>query len=281
VLPLLAASAGPADTRGPFPAPTADDFFFDPIAVFGHRLDWKPGGLDLSINRVVLLEFLVLVIAILLFSVAFRRPNAVPRGAQNAVEAVIDFIKRDVIDATLGAKGKVYTPYLLAMFFFIWIGNLFEIVPGINFPVNSRMGFPAALAVVTLVLYVREGVKHHGAGRYVMDTLFPPGVPKPVYLILTPIEIISTWVIRPLTLCIRLAANMIAGHLLLSIMYLATDYLLFGFHYGKGFTAIFAAGSFLGAIVFTGFELFVGSLQAYIFTLLTAVYLAASMESQH
>ena len=74
---------------------------------------------------------------------------------------------------------------------------------------------------------------------------------------------------------------MIAGHFLLGIMYVATDYLLFGYHYGKGFTAIFAVGSFTGAIVFTAFELFVATLQAYIFTLLTAVYVSGAMEPAH
>jgi F-type H+-transporting ATPase subunit a len=228
----------------------------------------------------VLLEFLTCAVAIALFSWVLRgKATAVPRTGQNVLEYVVEFIKNDVIDQTLGEKGKKYTPYLLAVFFFVWIGNLFEIVPGLNFPPNSRIGLPAALAIFALVLYFREGVQHHGFGGYVLGVLFPPGVPKAVYIILTPIELISTFVIRPLTLCIRLSANMIAGHLLLAIMYVSTDYLLFGFHYGKGFTAIFAVGSFAGAIVFTGFELFVGTLQAYIFTLLSAVYLASSMES--
>jgi F-type H+-transporting ATPase subunit a len=271
----------PRDSRGPFPAPTADEFFFDPIDLFGTKLDWHVAGLDLSVNRVVLLEFLAMAVAMALFAFAFRRPRPVPGNLQGGVEAVMEFIRTDVVEGTLGAKGRKYTPYLLALFFFIWIGNLFEVIPGISFPVNSRTGLPAALAIITLILFIREGVRHAGAWGYLKETLFPPGVPKPVYLILTPIELISTFVIRPMTLCIRLAANMIAGHLLLSIMYLATDYLLFGYHYDKAFTAIFAAGSFLGAIVFTGFELFVGTLQAYIFTLLTAVYLASSMEPQH
>jgi len=265
----------PADSRGPFPAPSSNDFFFDPVPVFGHVLRFKPAGIDLSINRVVLLEFLVAGTLCALFAVAFRRARVVPQGSQNILEALMDFVRKDLVDDVVGVKGRKYTAYFMSLFFFLLFANLTEIVPGIEFPVNSRTALPVALAVITLVLFVREGIAAVGLGRYVKDTLFPPGVPLAIYVILTPIEFISTFLIRPFTLFIRLSANMIAGHLLLGIMYVATAYLL------CGFTAIFAAGSFLGAIVFTGFELFVASLQAYIFVLLTGVYLAGAMEPQH
>ena len=271
----------PTDDRGGFPAPTSEDFFFDPVEVFGHPLRFKPAGIDLSINRVVLLEFLVSATLCALFAVAFRRARVVPRGSQNILEALMDFVRKDLIDDVMGVKGRKYTAYFMAMFFYIWFANLTEIVPGIEFPVNSRTALPLALAVFAVVLFVREGIKAVGAGHYFKEALFPPGVPVAIYVLLTPIEFISTFLIRPFTLFIRLSANMIAGHLLLGIMYVATDYLLFGFHYGKGFTAIFAAGSFLGAILFTGFELFVASLQAYIFVLLCGVYISGAMEPQH
>jgi len=279
---LHAALALPAaDTRGGFPAPTAEEFFFDPVTIFGHTLSFKPGGLDLSINRVVLLQFLVAGVLCALFAAAFRRPRTVPRGPQNLLEAVMDFIRKDLVLDVVGEQGKKYTAYFMALFFFIWFGNLAEIVPGIAFPINSRTGLPIAFALITLFLFIREGVRVQGLGHYLKGALFPPGVPLPIYVILTPIEFISTFLIRPFTLFIRLAANMIAGHLLLGIMYVATDYLLFGFHFGKAFTAIFGVGSFLGAVIFTGFELFVGSLQAYIFVLLTGVYIAGALEPEH
>jgi len=276
-----ASLALPRDTRGGFPAPTSEEFFFDPVTVFGHTLRFKLGAVDLSINRVVLLEFLVAGVLCALFAVAFRRPRTVPRGPQNVLEALMDFVRKDLVADIVGEKGKKYTAYFMALFFFLWFGNLAEIVPGIAFPINSRTALPLALALVTLVLYVREGIKAVGPGHYLKESLFPPGVPLPIYIILTPIEALSTFIIRPFTLFIRLSANMIAGHLLLGVMYVATDYLLFGFHYGKGFTALFAVGSFAGAVIFTGFEIFVASLQAYIFTLLTGVYIAGAMEPQH
>ena len=168
------------------------------------------------------------------------------------------------------------------MFFFLWFCNLTEIVPGIEFPVDARTGLPLILALIIVVLFIREGIKaNHGVGHYLKEALIPPGVPPLILIILTPIELLSTFVIRPFTLFVRLSANMIAGHFLLGIMYVATDYLLFGYDYGKGFTAIFAVGSFTGAIVFTAFELFVASLQAYIFTLLAAVYISGAMEPAH
>lgn len=275
------ATLAPTDTRGGFPKPGSEDFFFDPVTVFGRTLAWKPGGLDLSINRVVLLEFLTAGLLCLLFAAAFRRPRVVPSGAQNVLEALIGFLKHELVDDVVGERGRKFTAYFLALFFFIWFGNMLEIVPGIEFPINSRTGLPLALALITLGLYLYQGMKVQGAGRYWKDALFPPGIPKFTYLLITPIEFVTLVITRPFTLFIRLSANMIAGHLLLGIMYVATDYLLFGFHYGKSFTAIFAAGSFLGAIVFTGFELFVATLQAYIFTLLTGVYLAGALEPQH
>lgn len=270
-----------AASRDGFQPPTSTDFFFDPVTLFGQTLRWKIGAADLSINRVVLLEFLVTAVLCLLFAAAFRRPKVVPRGPQNVLESVMDFVRKDLVLDIVGEYGRKYTAYFMALFFFIWFCNLSEIVPGIAFPVNSRTALPLAFAIIALVLFVYEGIKAQGLGHYVRGALFPPGVPLLLYIILTPIEVISTFLIRPLTLFIRLSANMIAGHLLLGIMYVASDYLLFGFHYGKAFTAIFGVGSFIGAVVFTGFEIFVASLQAYIFVLLTGIYIAGAVEPEH
>jgi F-type H+-transporting ATPase subunit a len=97
----------------------------------------------------------------------------------------------------------------------------------------------------------------------------------------TPIEFVSTFVLRPITLFIRLLANMIAGHLILGLFYSASTYLFLGYQDGRWWTAFFGLGSFAGAVVFTFFEVLVSALQAYIFTLLTAVYLAGSLEPEH
>ena len=140
---------------------------------------------------------------------------------------------------------------------------------------------PLLLAVITWVIYNYQGAKSQGVGHYVKGSLFPPGIPKPIYLLVTPIELISTFVLRPITLFIRLLANMIAGHLILGLFFSASTYLFLGFQDGRWWTAFFGIGSFVGAIVFTFFEALVAVLQAYIFTLLTAVYLAGSLEPEH
>jgi F-type H+-transporting ATPase subunit a len=153
--------------------------------------------------------------------------------------------------------------------------NLLEIVPGINFPVTSRMAIPAMLALLTYVIFNVVGIVKQGPIRYFKDTLFPPGVPLVVKPLLAIIELASVFIFRPLTLAIRLFANMMAGHVLLTIFFLFTnDFLLdeidlFTVPIGI-LTAVVAAGLIV-------FEMLVISIQAYIFTMLTAFYIAESI----
>lgn len=266
--------------RGGFPAPGAEDFFFAPISVFGHSLSWKIGGVQLGINRVVLLEFLAAAILIVVFAWAVRRPKVVPRGMQNFVEATLDLIRKELVDDVIGHEGRRFFPYLAALFLFIWLSNLFEIIPGLSFPINSRTAMPVAFAIITLVLFVYQGFKNQGA-RYPLNVMFPPGIPKALYLLIAPIEFFSTFLLRPFTLFIRLSANMIAGHLILAVFFVATQYLLAGPLYGKAFTVIFGVGSLIASIAFVAFEFLVATLQAYIFTLLTSVYLAGALAPEH
>jgi F-type H+-transporting ATPase subunit a len=152
--------------------------------------------------------------------------------------------------------------------------NLLEIVPGINFPVTSRMAIPVMLALLTYVVFNVIGFAKQGF-HYVTGTLFPPGVPKPIYILLTPIEFFSVFIIRPLTLAIRLLANMMAGHVLLTIFFLFTHEFLW-----TNFKPATAPLGLVTAVVAAGlivFELLVISIQAYIFTMLTAFYIAESI----
>lgn len=240
-------------------------FFWDPILF---------EGTPLEVNRVVVLMF-VAAAACLAFFWAGSKARLVPKGFfQNAVEQGYTFVRDQIAVDVIGPKdGPKYAPYLASLFFFIFFCNLLEIVPGINFPVTSRMAVPAALSLLTYVIFVFVGFKKQGFS-FLKDTLFPPGVPKPVYLLLTPIELASVFVIRPLTLAIRLLANMMAGHVLLTIFFLFShDFLLddVGVSAPLGIvTAIVACGLLV-------FEMLVISIQAYIFTLLTAFYIAESI----
>ncbi len=240
-------------------------FFWDPI--------WLEGT-PLEINRVVVLMF-VAGLACLAFFWAGAKGRLVPKGFfQNAAEQGYTFVRNQIAVDVIGPKdGPKYAPYLASLFFFIFFCNLLEIIPGINFPVTSRMAVPAALALLTYVIFVFVGFKKQGL-RFLKDTLFPPGVPKPVYILLTPIEIASVFVIRPLTLAIRLLANMMAGHVLLTIFFLFThDFLVDG----VGISAPLGLVTLVVAAGLLVFEMLVISIQAYIFTLLTAFYIAESI----
>jgi F-type H+-transporting ATPase subunit a len=223
------------------------------------------------VNRVMLYMALSAIIIVALFVVAFRKPKLVPAGVQNGMESVVEFIRNGIVLEVMGPSGLKYLPFLTALFFFIFVNNIFGILPFIQFPVNSRMAIPAFLAVLVWFVYNIAGIRAQGLGGYLKSSLFPPGVPKPIYVLVTPIELVSTFIVRPLTLAVRLAANMIAGHLILTIFFVGTWYLQW-----KLVTIPFAALSFALGTALVAFEILVAVLQAYIFTILTAVYIAGS-----
>jgi F-type H+-transporting ATPase subunit a len=260
---LLAAREG-------FHVPGAESFFGRPI--------WELSlfGLDVSVNRTVILVWAAALITAVLFLLAFARPKQVPRGLQNVMEFGVDFVRNQIILPAMGPKGLKFLPYLTTLFFFIFFLNIFEIIPGLSFPPTSRLAVPLVLALATWVIFITVGIKSQGFGRYLKNSVAPPGVPAPVLLILVPVEFLSVFILRPVTLTIRLTANMIAGHMLLVVFFLGTAYL-----WEAGMTRGFALGSFAIAVGFTGFEIFVAGLQAFIFTILTAVYISGSQEPAH
>jgi F-type H+-transporting ATPase subunit a len=248
------------------------DFTLPPV---GELFNFAPFG-PLGINRTVVLVLVATLAAALLFVVAFSNPKIVPGKVQMVAEGIVEFIREQIVLQIIGADGLKFVPLLTTMFIFIWFNNLLEITPFVNFPTTSRMAFPFALALLSYVLFVFLGFRHHGLG-YLKDVAFPPGVPWPIYVLLTPIELISTFVLRPFTLAIRLFANMVAGHILLTIVFLATH----------AFFALKFPGVIVGVLTFAaaplavGFELFIASLQAYIFVILTAVYIGGALHPEH
>ncbi len=228
------------------------------------------------VTRVTFWMLMSAVIITALFVAALRRPQLVPRGLQNAVEAVVDFVRNGIVLEVMGREGLPFLPFLTSLFVFIWVNNLYGIIPGIQFPTTSRMAIPAFLAILVWFVFNIVGVVKQGGLHYLKNTLFPPGVPKPIYVLYTPIELVSVFLVRPLTLSVRLAANMIAGHLILTIFFLGTWYLQW-----KLVTIPIAAVSFALGVAITAFEVLVGVLQAYIFTILTAVYITGAMHAEH
>ena len=257
--------------REGFHAPSIEEFEWPTI------VDIHVFGIDLSINRVVLQMFLVLLIVWGLFFFAFRKPKLVPFGLQNVMESVVDFVRNQIALEVIGRDGLRFVPYLTTLFCFVFLGNVGGITPPVFFPLNGRMALPAIMAICSLLLFISVGISQQGFGTYFRNTLFPPGMPWPIYILLTPIELISTFIVRPVTLAIRLLANMIAGHLILSVFFVASGYMLTSMN----ISTVFGVGALIFAVALIAFELFVAGLQAYVFTILSAVYIAGAMEPEH
>lgn len=228
-----------------------------------------------AFNKVALLSLLAAAIPTVWFLVAGSKKSLVPAGAQNLAESTIEFIQKQIIHQAIGPDGARYLPLLLSMFVFILFGNLFGIIPTSHFGANARMANPVLLAILAWLVFIGVGVKHHGLG-YFKSALFPPGVPKALYILVTPIELISTFLVRPFSLAVRLFANSLAGHILLITFSVLSATLW-------SLSPLVAAMpfSFFMLVAFTGFELMVAVLQAYIFALLTAVYIGGALHPAH
>jgi F-type H+-transporting ATPase subunit a len=170
-------------------------------------------------------------------------------------------------------------PYLVSLFFFLLINNLFGLVPFIQFPTFSKASFAYALAALTWLLYNGVGIWRHGLVRYLKLQSVPGGVSGPILLLIIPLEFLSNIVVRPFTLALRLFANMFAGHLLLVLFVLGGEYLLLEaeqvLYKPVGVVAL------LLAIAISFLELLIQFLQAYVFTLLTAMYLQGALAEEH
>jgi F-type H+-transporting ATPase subunit a len=251
-----------------YPAPGLQDFDFKPIFSIGSFNFTKP----------MLIAILCAISVIAFFWAAFRKPKdqrLVPRGVQSLGELAILAVRDQILRPSLGRRGDSYLPFLVSLFFFIWLMNLMELIPFFQFPSMSRIGFVWPLVLIVYVLYWYLGLKNQGVWGY-FRTMIPPGVPWFILPILIPVEFLRFFVVQPFTLGVRLFANMFAGHLLLTIFYLATWYMLslsIGLLY-------FVGSAFMVVFVFL-LELLVDLLQAFIFTTLTATYIADSLERAH
>ncbi len=246
---------------------------FPPI---GELVKW-PSFLPAGFNKVALICFSATFFTLLLFFLAGRSKSLVPTGAANLVESVVEFVTDGIILQTMGPDGMKYLWYLTTLFFFIFFCNITEIIPIIQFPASARMAIPLLLAVITWVMYIVVGFKKHGFS-YFSKSVKPPGVPFALLFLIIPIEFLSTFIVRPFSLAVRLFANMLAGHLLLVTFAVLTGALL-------GSSIVFmkpvAILPLAMDIAITGFEAFVAILQAFIFTILTAVYLGSSIHIEH
>jgi F-type H+-transporting ATPase subunit a len=262
--------------------PIGPSSFEYPPVVKGAEFDLF--GTTVTLTKVATLTFFGVLVLSLFFVLALRKPKLVPGRMQFVAESAYGFVRDSVARDVIGPQGVRFAPYLATLFVFVFLMNFYEILPLAQVPVTGRIAYPVILAVITLVLFVYVGIKQQGAGKYFKDRLFPPGVPKGLYVLLTPIEFISTFIFRPFTLAVRLFANMFAGHLLVLIFFLGALYMWSVASFSdltSGAQYAFGSLSFILGIVVTFFELLIISLQAYIFVILTSVYLAESLAEEH
>jgi F-type H+-transporting ATPase subunit a len=264
----------PSLLAGAFHPPTTKDFVWP---CFG----WSPSFTIPSTHIVFCYNFVYFVLTlafaatILFFVFALRKPKVVPGKLQLLAEAGIDFVREQVVMQMIGPDGLPFMAFLCTLFFFIFFGNILEIVPFVAFPLNSRIAFPIVMAVTAWVVFNVVGIARHGVIGYLKLVMLPPGVPGFLKPFLALIEFVSTILVRPLTLSVRLFANMVAGHFLLAVFFLGSIVLISAPPFFLG------AVSFAMGTVLIGFEIFVSALQAFIFAVLTASYIGGAMASEH
>lgn len=255
-----------------FCPPSVEEFFPPSIAEFSIF------GIEFEITRITIIGWVATAAIVLFFVMAARKPKVVPGKLQFAGESIYQGVRGSTARDVIGShdEGR-FAHYLVALFAFILANNIMAIVPFANISPSSKISMNAVLAMISWAMFIYAGSKKHGTGTFLKNSLFPPGVPWPVYIILTPIEFVSTFIARPFTLAVRLFANLFAGHMLLAVFALGAAYL---FTVGN-FSVIFSPVAALAAVGMTFFEVLVAGLQAYVFTMLTAVYISSALAEEH
>jgi F-type H+-transporting ATPase subunit a len=226
-------------------------------------------GIDFSITKHLLLMWVACILLVLVFRAALRRQNAVPTGITNVLEAIVVFLRDEVILPAMGEAGKRYLPYLLSVFFFILFCNLLGLIP-YSATATGNVTVTAALALISLIMIQVSGIREHGLWHH-LHNLVPPGIPVWLLPIMIPVELMGQFT-KPFALCIRLYANMTAGHLVI-LSFLALIFIM---------KSVVIAPISVGFALFINLlEIFIAFLQAYIFTLLTALFMGMSIHPQH
>jgi len=263
-------SSGSSEIRaGEFHAPGPGSFELPPVFTIGEFGVTKP---------MLLLVLSGFVIVSLTWAFA-RRAEMVPSRLQFAGEGVYNFVRNDIARSNIGGEHFMkYVPYLFSLFMFVLVNNYFGVVPFLQFPTFSRIGYVVALAALTWIVYNAVGIGKHGFLGYLKHQTMPGGIRGPILVLLVPLEFFSNIIVRPFTLSLRLFGNMFAGHLLLILFATGGAALLLS---GNAFYGVVGVVSFLLGIAVSFLELLVMFLQAYVFTLLTAMYIGEALAEEH
>lgn len=252
-----------------FTPPGPKDFIFP--SVVGH---------DTLFTKPALLLVLAGVVVAVFFLAATRRLRLVPGKFQYVTESAYDFVRDAVGKDIIGTRDFLrWVPLLVSVFFFVLVANLFGVFPLFVFPPFSRVGFAYGLAALIWVIYNGVGIGRHGLGGYLRRTTVPPGVRGPILLLVIPLEFFSNILVRPVTLSLRLFANMFAGHLLILLFATGGEYLLI--EASGVISHVAGVLAFLLGIAVGLLEVVIEVLQAYVFTLLTATYIGGALAEEH
>jgi F-type H+-transporting ATPase subunit a len=257
----------PLETGG-FEAPGVHSFDFPPIFESAPWFDKYMLQASLS------------VILILAFWLIMARKNAmVPSKGQYIGETAYFFVRNTIARDMIGHDFRRYLPLLIALFSFVLVNNLFGVFPFLLLPTPSHVGWPYGLAIMVWLIYNGVGIAKHGFFGYLKHTSLPSGVPAFMWPLIIPLEFVSNIIVRPITLSLRLFANMFAGHLLVLVFVLGGEYLLL--HSASIINKTAGVVALIFSMAIFGLELFVQSLQAFIFTVLTAQYISSAAAEEH
>lgn len=230
------------------------------------------------INKPLLQAVIAALLLVVFWLVASRKVNILPSKGQFAVEYIYDFVRNGIARDLLGRDYKKFLPFLLMIFTWTLVNNWFGELFVFMLPTFSKIGYAYALAVLAWVVYVGAGFQRHGL-HYLKLQLIPEGVPWYLYPMIIPLEFLSNFIVRPITLALRLFANMFAGHLVVMVFVVGGEILLRT--QGNLLYNISGVVSIVFSFAVLFLELFIGALQAYIFTVLSAQYISSSIADAH
>jgi F-type H+-transporting ATPase subunit a len=227
------------------------------------------------------IRILVTIVLVLIFWLGTRRMKLVPTRAQVVLEYVTGFVRNNVVIGTLGEKdGRRFMPILMTIFFVTFGMNLAGEIPGIQIAGTSVIGLPLIMALIAYVLFIYAGMRRHG-WRFWKNSLILPGVPVALVPFLALLEFLSTFILRPVTLTLRLLMNLVAGHMLLLLCYGATQFFFFTVLASGNPLGLLGVGTFAFGLAFLVLELFVAALQAYVIAILAAIYIQMALAEEH
>jgi F-type H+-transporting ATPase subunit a len=232
-----------------------------------------------GVTKPVLLLFISVLLVGGFFYVASAQRSLVPGKLQFAGEGAYAFVRNGLARDIIGSRDFMrFTPYLTAIFFFLLLNNWYGVIPFVQYPTFSRAGMAYALAALSWLIYNYVGMRKHGVLGYLKHQSVPQGVNPAILPLLVPLEFLSNIIVRPVTLALRLFANMFAGHILLVLFATGGLYLI----QEAGVLGMVAGPlAWAMAIAVTFLEILIQFLQAYVFALLNAMYISGALADEH